>query len=336
MKRVIYCAAMLAVITSCGQQQQQQAVVSEEVPKVATTTTLAIAQVITIDETYASEIKAYKENMVTPAASGVRVDEILVEVGDRVKKGELVATLDPTQYNQQMTSLKNLRADFERLESVYKAGGISLQTLEQSKTNLAIQEEVAKNLKTNIEVLSPITGVVTARNTESGNLFLSQPILNIMQIDQLKVTADVPELYFPDVKLGMNVELTTEVYPGEVFEGKVSLIAPAINADARTFSVEVTFPNSSERLRPGMFGRTKFSMREKAGILVPDIAVQKQMGTDDRFVYVNNNGVAERKSVTIGRLVGSHYDILSGVEVGDEIVTTAFSRISDGTKIEVK
>ncbi len=335
MKKIIYCALALAALTSCG-TKQQKTVESTEVQRVATTSAVAVAEQITISETYSSDIKAYKEIMVTPAASGVRVDKIYVEVGDKVRKGQIIATLDPTQYNQQMTSLKNLRADCDRLESVYNAGGISLQTLDQAKTNLMIQEEVAKNLKTNIEVLSPINGVVTARNTEEGNLFVAQPIVHIMQINQLKVIADIPETYFPDVKIGMPVEVTTEVYPGEVFEGKVSLIAPAINSDTRTFSVEVTVPNGDEQLRPGMFARTKFAMRSKDGILVPDVAIQKQVGTDDRFVYINNNGTAERRAVSIGRLVDSNYDILSGVAAGEEIITTAFSRISNGTAIQIQ
>ncbi len=335
MKRVIYCALALVALTSCG-AKGKKAEVNTEVKAIVTTSAVAKAEVITINEVYSSEVRPFKEVMITPAASGVRIDKILVDVGDNVRAGQLVATLDPTQYNQQMTSLKNLRADYARLESVFKAGGISQQTLDQAKTNLMIQEEVSKNLKTNIEVLSPISGVVTARNTEAGNLFVAQPILNVMQINKLKVMADVPELYFPDVKIGMPVEVTTEVYPGEVFEGKVSLIAPAISADTRTFSVEVTLPNASERLRPGMFARAEFAMRSKDGILVPDVAVQKQIGTDDRFIYVNNNGKAERRGVTLGRLVGSQYDILSGVEAGEEVVTTAFSRISNGTAIEIK
>ncbi len=335
MKKIIYCAFALAALTSCG-TKQQKTVESTEVQKVATTSALAISEVITIDEIYASNVKPFKEIMITPAASGIRVDKILVEVGDKVKEGQLVATLDPTQYNQQMTSLNNIRADYDRLESVYNAGGISKQTLDQAKTNLIIQEEVANNMKTNIEVLSPISGVVTARNTEAGNLFIAQPILNIMQIDKLKVSADIPEIYFPNIKIGMPIEITTEVYPGEIFEGSVSLISPAISPETRTFSVEVTVPNATERLRPGMFARTKFSMSSKEAILIPDVAVQKQLGTDDRFVYINKNGVAERRKVSIGRLVGSQYDILSGIEVGDEVVTTAFSRISNGTAIQIQ
>ena len=335
MKKVIYCALALMALSSCG-SKQQKTTKSNKDAKVVTTSAIAKAEVITIEETYTSEIKPFKEVNITPAASGIRIDKILVDVGDNVRAGQLLATLDPTQYNQHMTSLENLRADYSRLESVYKAGGLARQALDQAKTNLSIQEEVAKNLKKNIQVLSPISGVVTARFTEAGNLFVAQPILTIMQIDRLKVMADVPEIYFPDVKVGMKVNVKSEVYPDQVFEGKVSLISPAISPDTRTFSVEVTLPNASKALRPGMFARTIFAMRSKDGIMIPDVAVQKQIGTDDRFIYVNNNGKAERRGVVVGRLVGAEYDILSGVEVGDEVITTAFSRIVNGTEIEIQ
>lgn len=335
MKKVIYCALALMALSSCG-SKQQKTTKSNKDAKVVTTSAIAKAEVITIEETYTSEIKPFKEVNITPAASGIRIDKILVDVGDNVRAGQLLATLDPTQYNQHMTSLENLRADYTRLESVYKAGGLARQALDQAKTNLSIQEEVAKNLKKNIQVLSPISGVVTARFTEAGNLFVAQPILTIMQIDRLKVMADVPEIYFPDVKVGMKVNVKSEVYPDQVFEGKVSLISPAISPDTRTFSVEVTLPNASKALRPGMFARTIFAMRSKDGIMIPDVAVQKQIGTDDRFIYVNNNGKAERRGVVVGRLVGAEYDILSGVEVGDEVITTAFSRIVNGTEIEIQ
>ncbi len=335
MKKVIYCALAIMALSSCGSKQQKTTKGTKDA-KVVTTSAVAEAEVITISETYTSEIKPFKEVMVAPAASGVRIDKILVDVGDNVRAGQLLATLDPTQYNQQMTALENLRADYARLESVYNAGGLARQTLDQAKTNLSIQEEVAKNLKKNIQILSPINGVVTARFTEAGNLYAAQPILNIMQIDRLKVMAEVPEIYFPDVKVGMKVDVTSEVYPDQVFEGTVSLISPAISPDTRTFSVEVTLPNASKTLRPGMFARTIFAMRSKDGIMIPDVAVQKQIGTDDRFVYVNNNGKAERRGVVVGRLIGAEYDILSGVEAGDEVITTAFSRISNGTELEIQ
>ncbi len=287
-------------------------------------------------EMFTSEIEAYRENDITPAVSGVRVDRILFDVGDKVSEGDIVATLDPTLYDQQMISVNNLRADYERLKPVYEAGGISRQTLDAAETAYNLQSEVAANIKKNIELKSPITGVVTARNLEAGDLFNNQAILHVAQIDKLKVMANISEQHFPSVKVGMPVELRLDIYPDEVFNGSVSLIYPKLNAESRTFTVEVTVPNDAMKLRPGMYGHTTFKMGHKAGIMVPDVAVQKQFGSAEYFVYVDRGGVAERRRVVRGRQVGDMVDVLSGVGVGEVVLVTAFSRLEDGVKINLK
>ena len=161
-----------------------------------------------------------------------------------------------------------------------------------------MQREVVANLKKNIEVHSPITGVVTARNYESGDLFAAQPILHIMQIDPLKVVANISEQYFRNVKVGMPVDLKVDIFPGETFPGTVSLIYPALD---------------------------------------PDVAVQKQVGTAERFLYViKGDSVAERRRVEVGRQVGDRVDILSGVAPGERVAVTALSKLFDGAKVEVK
>ncbi len=273
---------------------------------------------------------------ITPGTSGVRIDKLTVDVGDKVRAGQVLVALDPTQYDQQMLSVKTLKADYERIKSVYDAGGISRQTLDQAKMSYDIQAEIANNLKKNIELSSPISGVVTARNSEVGNLITGSPILHISQINRLKVLAEVSEQFYPNVKVGMPIEVTSEIYPDEIFEGRVSLIYPAMNADTRTFTVEVTVPNTDERLRPGMYARSTFNMGTKDGIMVPDVAVQKQFGSAENYVFVVKNGVAERRSVKTGRTVGSQIDILSGLDLGEEVIITAFSRISDGVAVDVK
>ena len=116
-----------------------------------------------------------------------------------------------------------------------------------------------------------------------------------------------------------------------MFAGKVSLIYPALDASTRTFTVEVTVPNGNEKLRPGMFARSTFNMGDKEGIMVPDVAVLKQVGSSERYLYVVEDGKAERRSVKVGRQIGSDVDILSGVADGEQIAVTA-----DGVEVEVK
>ena len=285
---------------------------------------------------FTANIEPYKKNYVTPAVSGVRIDRILVDVGDRVRKGQLLVEMDPVQYDQQMVQLMNQQADYNRIKAVYEAGGVSKQELDQAETQLEIQQKNVDNLKKNIRLVSPIDGVVTARNSEEGNLFDNQPVLELMQIDRLKVMAALSEQYFSKVKVGMPVAVTVDIYPGETFEGRVSLIYPALDPQTRTFQVEVTIPNGNGRLRPGMFSRSIFNMGEKEGLMVPDVAVQRQAGTNDRFVYVIKDSVAEYRRVKTGRQVASEIDLLSGVSEGEEVALTSFTKLDDGTLVQIK
>ncbi|WP_348716825.1 efflux RND transporter periplasmic adaptor subunit [uncultured Alistipes sp.] len=333
MKRTAAICLALLGLAACGSKQQTTQVV--ETPRVLTKTATAERAVVQLTEEYTSEILPYKENDITPAASGVHIDRIRVDVGDRVQQGQVLVTLDPTQYNQALVQLKTVEDDYNRLKPVFDAGGISAQQIDQAKAALDVQREVVANLKKNIELRSPITGVVTARNNEAGDLFMNQPILHVMQINPVKVIANIPEQFFPAVKVGMPVDLKLEVFPDRTFAGRVSLIHPALDAATRTFTVEVTVPNGGEVLRPGMFARTIFNMGEKEGVMVPDVAVQKQVGSSERYLYVIKNGKAERRRVTQGRQSGSRIDILSGVEEGEAVAVTAFSRLDDGVEVEI-
>lgn len=323
---------LAAALTGC---KARKAVETQAVPRVLTKTVAAAPATVQLVEEFTSEIEPYKENDITPAASGVHIDKIFVDVGDPVREGQVLVTLDPTQYSQQLVQLKTVEDDYNRLLPVYEAGGISAQQIEQAKAALDVQREVTANLKKNIEVRSPISGVVTARNYESGDLFAAQPILHVMQIDPLKVIVNISEQYFPQVRVGMPVDLHVDIFPGQTFRGSVSLIYPALDPATRTFKVEVKVPNGKRILRPGMYARTLFNMGEKQGVMVPDVAIQKQVGTAERYLYVVRDNVAERRAVKVGRQVGDRVDILSGVAPDEEVAVTALSKLYDGAAVEV-
>jgi RND family efflux transporter MFP subunit len=222
------------------------------------------------------------------------------------------------------------------MKPVYEAGGVSEQQIVQLENQLSLQKEIVENLRKNSTLLSPISGVVTARNFESGDLFAQMPILHIMQINQLKVKANVSEQYYSSIKVGQAVTIEVDIFPGEQFQGKISRINPALDAATRTIGVEVTIPNSNGKLRPGMYARATFIMGERESIMVPDQAVQKQTGSSERYVYVIKDGVAEYRFVKDGRRVGDMIEILDGVEAGEQVATTSFTRLMTGQKVEVK
>lgn len=339
MKRILIVMGAAAMMVACNTKSAESE--AQATPAITTESAVGVKVVtatkMTVDlfETYTSEILPYKENDITPAAQGLHIDEIRVDVGDHVKAGEVIVTLDQTTLKQQELNLATTEDNFNRMKPVHAAGGISDQQMTQIQNQLDLQREVVANLRKNSTIVSPISGVVTARNFESGDLFAAMPILHIMQIDKLKVMANVSEMYYPAVKVGQKVDIEVDIFPGEQFEGKVSRINPALDAATRTFAVEITIPNAKERLRPGMYARATFNMGKRESIVVDDVAVQKQAGSSERYVYVVNDGVVDYRFVQDGRRTGDKIEILNGVEEGEQIAITSFNRLMDGKKVEI-
>ena len=335
MKKSLMLIALAATMVGCGSNGTKSVVVAQEEPAVTVKVCTAETSKMEITETYTSEILPYKQNDITPAAQGLHIDKILVDVGDKVKAGDIVATMNRTSLKQLEINLATVEDSYNRMKPVHEAGGISDQQILELENTLNLQREMVDNMRRNSEIKSPISGVITARNYENGDLFTSMPILHVMQIDKLKVMANVSEQYYPNVKIGDKVDINVDIFPGESFEGKVSRIAPALDAATRTFSVEITIPNAKERLRPGMFARATFHMGEIDGVMIDDVAVQKQAGSAERFVYVINDGVAQFRFVRDGRRVGSKVSIVEGLEAGEQVATTSFVRLTDGKAVEV-
>lgn len=328
--------ALAATMVGCGSNATKStgaAPVADEAVtiKVCTAQNMGMA----INETYTSEILPYKQNDITPAAQGLHIEKILVDVGDRVKEGQVIVTMNRTNLKQLEINLATIEDSYNRMKPVHASGGISDQQMLELENSLNLQREVVDNMRRNSEIKAPISGVVTARNFEDGDLFTSMPILHIMQINKLKVKANISEQYYPNVKVGDKVTITVDIFPNEVFEGKVSRINPALDAATRTFGVEITIPNSNERLRPGMFARATFHMGDVEGVMIDDVAVQKQPGSSERFVYVVKDGAVEKRFVRDGRRVGSKVSITEGLEAGEVVATTSFVRLEDGKSITI-
>lgn len=321
------------IIAGCSGKKQTITVVEQDprpVVKTAAATQQSVEQLVSFTGT----IEAYAQNDIAPAIPG-RIESILVEVGNRVNKGQLLVTMDPTAYNQASVQLAQQELDLERMKNVYEVKGISKQQLDLQSTQVEVSRAAVKNLLENMELRSPISGVVTARNYDAGNLYGGQSILTVMQMDKLKVIVNISEQYFPSLKIGMPVEITIDLYPNEKFTGSVSLIHPAIDPATRTFTAEVTIPNAGMKLRPGMFSRVAINFGTMERVIVPDIAIQKQVGTNERYVFVIENSMAVRRNVETGRQLGEYYEIISGLAGGEHVVIAGVSKLVSGVEVKV-
>jgi RND family efflux transporter MFP subunit len=267
----------------------------------------------------------------------VRIEKIYVEVGDRVAKGQKLVQMDASNLKQMKLQLDNQTVEFGRIDELYKVGGVSKSEWEAAKMALDVRETSYKNMLENTQLLSPIGGVVTARNYDNGDMYSgARPVLVVEQIVPVKLLINVSETVFTQVKKGQTVKIRLDVYGNEEFEGVINLVYPTINAATRTFPVEVRVLNRDMKIRPGMFARVTLNFGTLNHVVVPDLAVEKQAGSGERYVFVYDGGKVSRKVVQLGRRMGEEYELISGVDNNSQVVTAGQSRLLDGMEVTVE
>ena len=341
MKKSFQLAAVLvaAMLGACSGGEEKKAettaaetVIEKPTVKLATVTSRDVEQI----GEFTATVEAEAKNNIAPTSPG-RISKIFVEVGDQVRKGQKLVQMDAANLTQLKLQLDNQETEFKRVDELYKVGGASKAEWDAAKTNLDVRRSSYENLLENTQLVSPLNGVVTARNFDNGDLYSSTqtPVLVVEQIAPVKLMINVSEPNYPKVTKGMPVTVKLDVYEGEEFEGKVSLVYPTIDAATHTFPVEITLANANQRVRPGMFARVTMNFGSKNHVVVPDMAVVKRAGSGDRYVYVYNNGKVSYNKVELGRRMGTEYELISGVDNNSQVVIAGQNRLADDVEVEV-
>jgi RND family efflux transporter MFP subunit len=325
---------VVALLSACSGNKTAQDSTADEKPKVK----LTLVTIRPVDQTqeYTATVEAEVTNNIAPSTP-VRISKIFVEVGDRVGKGQKLVQMDAANLKQIELQLENQRLEFSRIDELFKVGGVSKSEWDAAKMSLEVRETSFNNLHENTALLSPINGIVTVRNYDSGDMYSgAQPILTVEQIMPVKLLINVSETYFPKVAKGATVAVKLDTYPDATFEGKISLVYPTINQATRTFPVEVQLANRDMKVRPGMFARVTLNFGSETRVVVPDLAVVKQSGSGDRYVYVYANGAVTYNKVELGRRLNNEYELISGVENNSQVVVAGQSRLTNGAEVEVE
>lgn len=287
-----------------------------------------------------ADLVAYKSIDYAPASPG-RIDKINVEIGSRVKKGDILVEIDKTQLNQAYTQLQSAKDNYTRLDTLYKLGSVSEQQYEQIKTQYDLAQQNVRFLSENTTLRSPIDGVVTGKYYEAGEMYSGAPntaagkaaVVSLMQINPIKAIVNVSESYFAQVKEGMTATVTSDVL-NESFQGTIFRIHPTINNTSKTFQVEIAVDNNKEKLRPGMFSRISIKLGKTQAIVVPAIAILKQEGTNNRYVFIYENGKAKQVLVKIGNRFDSLVEILSDeIKLGQELIVEGQANLLNGSTV---
>ena len=334
-KSIVILAALMAVV-SCGNQASNNKgpAMEEGTPNVEVAK--AVSRDVAQDNTYASTIQAYAVNNIAPQSAG-RIRKINVEVGDFVVKGQVLAEMDRLQLEQMELQVQNDDIEYERLKGLYAEGGVSQSDFEAAELNYKVRKTNLANLRENTILRSPITGFVSARNFDAGDLYsMSAALFTVQQVTPVKLLVGISESEYTKIKKGDTVSITVDAIPDKTFTGKVERLYPTIDAATHTFKAEVTVPNTDRVLRPGMYARVTVNFGSRHSVIVPDQALVKQEGTGTRFIYVlKADNTVSYLPVTLGRHMGQEYEILSGVEEGETVVVKGQSTLRDGVKVNV-
>lgn len=350
MKTYKYVSSALVLViamAACGKDKAEAESEKEDLPVVKT---------MKVGEQDVDQISVYTASVEPEVINNIsaqmanRIKAIYVDEGVKVGKGQRLVLLDDvntTQYelavDNAKAALRNAQTNYDRAVELLKIGGGTQQSVDQmevtlvnAKNAVAQAERTLANARENTVLTSPISGVVTARNYDPGDMTGALPILTVAQVNPVKVVINVNESQLANINKGMPVDLTFNTYGDEVFKGTVSLVMPTVDAASRTVGVEITLPNSDGRVLPGMFGRAAISHGTSSHVVVPDRAVVKQQGSGDHYVYVlQKDGSVSYNKVELGQRIGTSYELISGVPANSEVIVEGQNALTDGKKVQV-
>lgn len=336
-RTIIYVAAAVMAV-SCGNNNSKTA----EQPQAAevrlpnVTIMAASYKDVPQSDVYTANVEAYAKNNIAPQSPS-RIQKIYVEVGDFVRAGQIVAKMDEVSLNQSKLSMANDSLEYSRIKKLYEQGGVSKSDFDAMELKYNVTRSQYQNLLENTILRSPVSGVITARNYDQGDMYGGSPIYVVEQITPVKLYVGISEMDYTRVKKNDTVTLTADALPGKTFTGRIARIYPTIDAATHTFTAEVNVANRDRLLRPGMYARVTVNFGSNHSIVVPDDCVVKQQGSGVRSVFVlQADNTVKEIVVTLGRHFGTEYEILSGVAEGDKVVVKGQASLKSGSKVNVQ
>lgn len=291
---------------------------------------------LNLSEEFTAQLEAKVVNNITAQAGG-RLKQLLVKVGDRVGAGQAVARMEATQAAQAQIQLADAKTNFARMDELYKVGGVSKAQWEQAKSAVDQAKLAYGNAAENTVLRSPISGFVTAKNYDNGDMTSPQlPVVVIQQIAPVKAVIGVSEQYYSYLKKGAAATLSVDALGEETFSGIVTNIFPTLDPVTHTVSTEIEVANKDLKLRPGMYARVHLDFGTKEALTVPDKAIVRQAGSGARYVYVFSGGKAIYRAVELGQQQGDLYEVVSGLNAGDQVITSAPSNLKNGLSVKLR
>ncbi len=322
-----------------------------------TVTAIAAKEDVEFKRSYLISLIPYAQTNALSKAAGY-VAAIYADVGDRVKKGQRLATVESEEQRQSIAladaqidsaqaAYDNAKLNLERVEILAAKNFVSQAELDAAKNafkSASAQLQYARDARklavtkaSYAEITSPMDGYVISRGVDIGALVgTSGPALfSIGNLDKVKGIASVPQPDAPYMKIGKEAVMLLNGIEDKPIKGKIARIAPALDPLTRKLDIEIRFEEAGENfLKAGMFGRVEIVVEKAAGIIALDpLSILRR--ADGIFVYAVENGKAKEIKITLGRTLNDgRFEVLSGVAEGMEIITVGRDLVKDGAEVK--
>ncbi len=337
---VVVFAVMVAVLLN--NKSKMQAKAKNDVVKFLPVTLVPVQkQQLSENLSLTGTITANNDVAVQSETEG-RVTKVLVEIGDRVKAGDVLVQVDDelkqANYAAAEVNYEKLKKDLERYQKMYKENSVSDAQLEGARLaykSAEAQYIVARRQFNDTRIKTPISGIVTSRVVDVGaSVQKNNLVANVVDLSMLKAKLNVAEDDAFKLKAGDAVEVTTDVYPGITFSGSIETIS-AKGDEAHTYPVQIRLANNDTHpLKAGMFGRVAFTSITSGKVL--SIPRETLLGsTKSAQVFVVDNGIAHLRSVIIGSEVGTNLQVLSGLTEGEQVVLSGQNNLKDNVAVTI-
>lgn len=344
---IVIALIAVAIFYTLFQNKQEidaQADIKEEKFSIPVRTAIAKNDTISDALTATGEFRGWEEVTLVAESQG-SIIYLKYQEGDKIRKGQTIAKIDAVSLNTQLGSARSAYAkaekDVVRYERLEKVGAVSQSALEDARIQMENAQSNIAQINQQLgftSVTSPIDGVVNDVMVEESSFVMpGDKIAQIVQIDRLKIEVNISERDLSKINEGQEVSIKTDVYPTTMFSGKVSNIS--VKADAsRKYKVTIEVVNQKNKtLRAGMFAEVNFNPLESLAqnaIVIPRESIVG--GLQNPSVYIVNDSIAHLKEIETGSVIDNNVVVLSGIEVGQQVVTKGIINLKDGTPVKIE
>ncbi len=338
MLRILVFVALPVLISAegCGRGGEDETAVAETFP---VETVEVVYSAVSPVLTYTGTVLPVRKALLGAQIQGP-IEKLHVDVGDEVREGDLLVELASEQLTTAKAQYVAAEKDWSRMKSLLEKGAVTEQAFDQAEAAYQAVRATYDMVLESTHIRAPFDGLITDRYLDEGEVFLLMPvatpspaILELSNIDEVKVLVEVAAKERPLARVGLPAEVTVDAYPRRVFHGTLKRIDPGLDRMSRTSTADIIVENRAGDLMPGMFADVELTLSEKEGLLVTRDAMIRQEGTGSFYAYVVENGTAHRRSLVLGDGFGEQVEVLEGLAAGDLVVTAGRYKLHNGARV---